>query len=130
VVTEKINLNTDNEADVSPTLVSSANNLKRLKIHHGDKIWILPVESIIYFQAHGRYVKVFTAQGEGLVRKALKNLLLQLSPDSFWQVHRSTVINIDHLDYVYNGEPEKMHLHMKILPDAIPVSRSFSHLFK
>jgi len=84
MVNEKINLITDIEADDSPPFLSPDNDLKRLKIHHGDKIWILPVEDIIYFQAHGRYVKVFTAQGEGLVRKALKNLLLQLSLDRFW----------------------------------------------
>ena len=104
--------------------------LKRLKVQIGNKIWLVPTEDIICFKASGRYVKVLTHEREALVRMPLKNLCEQLNPDTFWQVHRSTVINIEHLDHVKNVDHEQIQAHMEHLKEPVPISRSFSHLFR
>jgi len=104
--------------------------IKRLKIQIGNKIWLIPVEDIICLKASGRYVKVLTKEREALVRMPLKNLCEQLDPDIFWQVHRSTVMNIAHLDYVKNIDHEQIQAHMNNMKDPVAISRSFSHLFR
>ena len=104
--------------------------IKRLKIQIGNKIWLIPVEDIICLKASGRYVKVLTKEREALVRMPLKNLCEQLDPDIFWQVHRSTVMNVAHLDYVKNIDHEQIQAHMNNMKDPLAISRSFSHLFR
>jgi len=109
---------------------SGSQYLKRLKMQIGNKIWLIPVEKIICLKAFGRYVKVLTKEREALVRIPLKNLCEQLDPDIFWQVHRSTVMNISHLDYVKNIDHEQIQAHMMHMTDPVAISRSFSHLFR
>ncbi|NQZ22178.1 MAG: response regulator transcription factor [Colwellia sp.] len=104
--------------------------IKRLKIQIGNKIWLIPVEDIICLKASGRYVKVLTKEREALVRMPLKNLCEQLDPDIFWQVHRSTVMNVAHLDYVKNIDHEQIQAYMNNMKDPVAISRSFSHLFR
>jgi DNA-binding LytR/AlgR family response regulator len=104
--------------------------LKWLKIQIGSKFWLLDIKEIICFKACGRYVKVLTKDREALVRMPLKSLSLQLDPEVFWQVHRSTILSIKHLDFVQTSDAEQMHAHMKQLEEPLPVSRSFAHLFR
>jgi len=104
--------------------------LKRLKIQIGNKFWLIPVEDIICFKASGRYVKVLTKEREALVRMPLKSLCEQLDPEVFWQVHRSTVLNIKSLDYVQTTDCEQMNAFMKCLNEPLAISRSFAHLFR
>jgi len=104
--------------------------LKRLKIQIGNKMWLISVDDIICLKAFGRYVKVLTNEREALVRMPLKNLYEQLNPDSFWQIHRSAVINIGKLDHVNSADSEQMQVHMQGMTDPIIISRSFSHLFR
>jgi len=104
--------------------------LKRLKIQIGNKLWLLPVEQVICFKACGRYVKVHTSEREALVRMPLRNLCEQLDPELFWQVHRSTVINIEQLDYINTTDNEQMQAHLKQFAQPVAISRSFSHLFR
>lgn len=120
--------------DLKQLLESAGKNekkyLKRLKVQIGNKIWLIDVADIICFTANGRYVKVLTTEREALVRMPLKNLTEQLNPDIFWQIHRSNIINIDHLDYVKNVDHEQVQAHMKNMKEPIAVSRSYSHLFR
>jgi hypothetical protein len=46
----------------------------------------------IYFEAADKYVRVVTAEREHLIRMSLRELLPQLDPQRFWQVHRGTVV--------------------------------------
>jgi len=56
------------------------------------------VEEVLYFEAADKYVVVTTHAGELLIRTSLKELCLQLDPARFWQVHRSTVVNVDQVE--------------------------------
>lgn len=120
--------------DISQTLLrlqkEEQKYLKRIKVQIGNRIWLVPVEEVLYLQASGRYVQVVTSTLEALVRMPLKALMDQLDPEYFWQIHRSIAINIHHLDHVSTCEPEQLQVHMKGRPDALPVSRSSQYLFR
>ena len=47
---------------------------------------------VLFFEAADKYVRVVTADVEHLIRTSLKELLPQLDPQRFWQVHRGTVV--------------------------------------
>lgn len=104
--------------------------LKRLKVQIGHRIWLIAVEDILYLQASGRYVKVVTKAREALLRSPLKSLLTQLDPEHFWQIHRSIVINLQHLDHVNVSEPEQFQVYLQGVNQPLPVSRSAQHLFR
>ena len=53
---------------------------------------MVPIDEVLYFEAADKYVRVLTAGHEYLIRTPLKELLPQLDPQVFWQIHRGTVV--------------------------------------
>ena len=60
----------------------------------------------------------------------LKDLLPQLDPEQFQQVHRSVVVNLRSISQVRRGERETADIVLKGRPEVLPVSRSYMHLFR
>ena len=72
----------------------------------------------------------FGVTGEALVRLALKDLVAQLDPTQFAQVHRSVVVNLRAISHVTRGDNETADIHLKGREEVLPVSRSYLHLFR
>jgi DNA-binding LytR/AlgR family response regulator len=51
-------------------------------------------EHLLYFQAAEKYTEVATASERHVIRTSLKDLLQQLDPVQFAQIHRATIVNI------------------------------------
>ena len=54
---------------------------------------LIPVEDVVYFQSDEKYTRVALEDSEVLIRKPIKELLEELDPTQFWQIHRSTLVN-------------------------------------
>ena len=67
---------------------------------------------------------------ETLVRAPLKELLPQLDPTQFAQVHRSAVVNLSAVSHVTPGENDRAEIHLKGRTETLPVSRAYVHLFR
>ncbi|MDR1968999.1 MAG: LytTR family DNA-binding domain-containing protein [Burkholderiaceae bacterium] len=93
-------------------------------------IRMVPVEDVLYLQAADKYVRVITASGEHLLRTPLKDLLPQLDPGQFWQIHRATLVRASAIDTVQRDEAGKLHLTLRGNPDRLAVSRLYAPLFK
>ena len=76
------------------------------------------------------YTRVVLAQSEALIRTPLKDLVAELDPDRFWQIHRSTIVNVSQLAGVLREDAERQFALFKSRPDKLPISRQFTHLFK
>jgi DNA-binding LytR/AlgR family response regulator len=96
----------------------------------GSTIRLVPIEEVLYFEAADKYVRVVCAEGELLIRTPLKELLPQLDPQLFWQVHRGTVVRATAVDSVHRDEAGKLHLALRGRKEKLPVSRLYAHLFK
>jgi len=70
--------------------------LERLFLRDRDTIVPLPVKQVLRFEADGDYVIVHTAERQHLVRLRLQNLEERLG-DRFLRVHRSHLVNLDHV---------------------------------
>ncbi|TWO69514.1 response regulator transcription factor [Caenimonas sedimenti] len=104
--------------------------LKVVQASVGTSIRMVPVEEILYFEAADKYVRVLTEKNEYLIRTALKELLPQLDPQVFWQVHRGTVVRATAIDSVHRDEAGKLHLALRGRAEKLAVSRLYAHLFK
>ena len=104
--------------------------LKLIQASVGNAICMVPVEEVVYFEAADKYVRVLTAGHEYLIRTPLKELLPQLDPAVFWQIHRGTVVHAARLDTVTRDEAGKLSVALRGRTERLPVSRLYAHLFK
>ncbi len=108
----------------------STGPLKFFQCSVGSTIRMVPVTEVIYLEAADKYVRVLTAEHEYLVRTPLKELLPQLDSETFWQIHRGTVVRAEAIDAVSRDEAGKLSLSLHGRADKLAVSRLYAHLFK
>jgi DNA-binding LytR/AlgR family response regulator len=104
--------------------------LRYLRASSGSDIRIVPVEEVLYFEAADKYVVVTTRTGELLIRTSLKELCAQLDSTRFWQVHRSTVVNVDQVESASVSTLGKMSLKLRGHSGEVAVSKQYAHLFR
>ncbi|CAN5409286.1 LytTR family DNA-binding domain-containing protein [soil metagenome] len=111
---------------------SNALRMIRAQVGHGDNaaVRLIPIDEVAYFEAADKYVRVVTADGEALIRTPLKELLDQLDPARFWQIHRGTVVNIDQVAAAEPNAFGKLRLRLRRIDDRLDVSRAWAHRFK
>jgi DNA-binding LytR/AlgR family response regulator len=103
--------------------------LQWLQASLGNTLKLVNVDDVLYFRSDTKYTRVVTSEGEALVKKSLRDLVAELDPKHFWQVHRGTIVNIRAISSVTNvGEGREITLRGR--PERLEVSRTFAHLFK
>jgi DNA-binding LytR/AlgR family response regulator len=96
----------------------------------GADVKLITVDEICYFQSDTKYTRVVTANGESLIRKPLKELLDELDPALFWQIHRSTIVNVNAIASVSRDFAGHMLVKLKNRKETLPVSQPFTQLFR
>jgi DNA-binding LytR/AlgR family response regulator len=96
----------------------------------GNQVRLIAVEEVCYFQASDKYTSVFTAEGEALIRTSLKELAEQLDPERFWQIHRSTIVNLGAVASTTRDLAGRTLVRLKARPETLAVSRAFAHRFR
>ena len=107
-----------------------AGHLRYVRAAQGELMHQIPVDEVLYFLADDKYTVVQTAEAEHLIRTPIMELAAQLDPEQFWQVHRSTVINLRHLAGTRRDELSRLYVRIKGHGRELPVSRAYVHLFK
>lgn len=96
----------------------------------GNSVRMVPVEDVCYFQAADKYTSVITHDAELLIRTPLKELMAQLPPETFRQIHRSTIVNLSEVAAAIRDESGRISLRLKNRKELLPVSRVFADLFR
>jgi len=96
----------------------------------GNVVHMVPVADVLYFEAADKYLRVITADREHLIRLSLRELLPQLDPQQFWQVHRSLVVRAQAITTAVREESGKVILQLRGRPEKLTASRLYAHLFK
>ncbi|MEZ9761921.1 LytR/AlgR family response regulator transcription factor [Vibrio splendidus] len=110
-----------------------AQYLTWLKASVGEDIHLIAVDDVAYFKAEDKYVSIFK-KGQGgsleefILRVSLKELIAQLNPDEFWQIHRSVVVKVSAIDKVKKGLSGQMSAYVS--GEKLPISRASQALFK
>jgi DNA-binding LytR/AlgR family response regulator len=105
-------------------------HLRYLRAGQGERTHHLDVAEVLFFQSDDKYTVVATARGEFLIRTPIAELLAQLDPAQFWQVHRATIVNLAWLDGTRRDDNSRLFLRIRGHAGELPVSRAFVHLFK
>jgi DNA-binding LytR/AlgR family response regulator len=104
--------------------------LQWINASRGSAVQLITVEEIVYFKSDQKYTLVVTPDGEALIKKTIKELTDELDPTMFWQVHRSTVVNVHAIHSVTRDGRGSLTLRLKQRPETLPVSEAYSHLFR
>ena len=104
--------------------------LQWIKASVGSTVRLIPVEDVQYFHADDKYTRVMTTDGESLIRKPIKELVAELDPLRFWQIHRATIVNTHAIAGVVRGQKDSADLKLKGRPETLTVSRAYLHLFR
>jgi DNA-binding LytR/AlgR family response regulator len=111
-------------------LPEAVERLRWVRASVGNDVRMVAVDEVCYFQATDKYTVVFTRDAEHLIRTSIKELLEQLDPARFWQVHRGTVVNVRQIVAARHDALGRISLKLRDRPESIAVSRGHGHLFR
>jgi DNA-binding LytR/AlgR family response regulator len=117
-------------AQLRSAVAPAGARLKWIKAAVGRQVKLIAVADVLYFQSDTKYTRVVLAGSEALIRMPLKDLLAELDPERFWQVHRGTIVNVDAVSGVVREDAEKQFVMLKGRNERLPISRQFFHLFR
>ena len=96
----------------------------------GKETRLIMVDDVAYFKAEDKYTVVATASGDALIRKPIRDLLDQLDPQLFKQIHRSTIVNLKAIAGVARDEAGRGTIRLRNRPETLAVSLTFMPLFR
>jgi len=96
----------------------------------GQAIQMIPVADVLFFVSDEKYTRVQTAQVEALIRKPIKELVDEVDPRVFWQIHRSTLVNVKAIAGVSRDFRGRQIVSVRGHNEKLEVSRSYTGLFK
>ena len=96
----------------------------------GQGIQMIAVAEVLFFISDEKYTRVQTAGTEALIRKQIKELIDELDPALFWQIHRSTLVNVKAVAGISRDFRGRQIVSVKGHAERLEVSRSYSQLFK
>lgn len=104
--------------------------LRWISVSQGQNLRLITVDEVLYFQSDNKYTRVATAQSQSLIRKPLRELVDELDPAVFWQIHRGTMVNVNAIASVHRDSRGYLEVRLKDSRDVLPVSAAFAHRFR
>lgn len=96
----------------------------------GEDLRLITVDEICYFRADNKYTVVVTPHQESVIRRPIRELVQELDPAQFWQIHRGTVINVNAIAGVNRAIGGQLQVKLKERKENLAVSDPYLHLFK
>jgi DNA-binding LytR/AlgR family response regulator len=96
----------------------------------GSTTKLIDVKDVLFFRSDEKYTRVQTREQEALIRTPIRELLPRLDGQQFWQIHRSTIVNLSAIAAVTRDDTGRQRVHISGHPEVLEVSRSFAHLFR
>jgi DNA-binding LytR/AlgR family response regulator len=97
---------------------------------HGDEIRLITVDEICYFRADDKYTVVVTPERESLIRRPISEIAKAVDPKVFWQIHRSTLVNINAVAGISRELRGELRVKLKRRKESLVVSQRYAHLFR
>jgi DNA-binding LytR/AlgR family response regulator len=105
-------------------------HLRWINASRGEDVQLITIEEVRYFQSDMKYTRVVAARREGLISKTIKELVEELDPSMFWQMHRATIVNLNAVESVGRDLGGHVVLRLKDRPEVLKVSQPYEHLFR
>ncbi|TMH66966.1 MAG: response regulator transcription factor [Betaproteobacteria bacterium] len=115
---------------LAETLNAGRGHLRWITAWLGNDVRLITIEEVAYFRADNKYTVVVTPDAETLIRKSIKELADELDPNSFWQIHRSTLVNVGAIAGVHRDFKGRLRVRLKDRKETLAVSEPYTHKFK
>ncbi len=106
-------------------------SLFKLVAHNNNKRELINLEDILYCKGEGSYCAIVTTKDKYIQSKTLKEIQSRLPEDRFLRVHKSYIVNLNH---VKNYSKERREMELKesccLNRDTIPVSKSYKDILE
>lgn len=89
-----------------------ADSLERLFVRTPGEILPVHVDEIVRLEARGDYVQVHQPGNSHLVSLSMSEFERRLDADRFLRVHRSHIVNADHIERIEQEDERRLRLHM------------------
>lgn len=104
--------------------------LQWIKASVGPTVRLIPVEEVHYLRSDEKYTLVAWQGGDALIRRSIRELVEELDPDCFVQIHRSVIVNLRQVQQVVRSGADSAEVLLKGRPERLPVSRSYLSVFR
>jgi len=71
--------------------------LRRLSMRDRDRTVVIKIDDVVWFEAEDYYVRIHSTRGRHLIRASLTSLEARLDPRVFVRVHRTAIVNLEHV---------------------------------
>ena len=96
----------------------------------GREVRLITIAEVCYFRSDNKYTAVVTPDGEAVIRMTLRELIDQLDPAVFWQVHRSTVVNANAIAGLVRDGHGRLNVKLKQRSETLLVSETHASRFR
>lgn len=101
-----------------------------IKASVGSTVRLIKVDEVFAFKAVPGYTEVLTAQTQALIRTPLRDLLPQLDPRRFVQLHRNAIVNLDAIECAQRLADGRYAVQLKGGRGTVETSRSRAAFFR
>ena len=117
-------------AQISAQLKPEVEPLRWIKASVGNHLRLIPIDDVLFFQSDEKYTLVATQEFDALIRTPIKELIEGVDTDQFWQIHRSTLVNVKAIAGVSRDERGRQLVSVRGHKEKLEVSRSYAGLFR
>jgi DNA-binding LytR/AlgR family response regulator len=111
-------------------VIPSPSYLQWVKAGSGDRVRLISVDDVCYFQSEDKYTKVVTSSGEELIRTSIKQLAESLNPEQFWRIHRATIVKVSNIKHATRSYSGRYRIELNSHDTILTSSRTYAYRFK
>jgi len=127
---EKLSAKLDRAEGAATPSGGGSRFLQWIQASMGQQIRMIPVADVLFFTSDEKYTRVQTESYEALIRKPIKELVDELDPEQFWQIHRATIVNVKAIVGISRDFRGRQLVQVKGHASKLEVSRNYTHLFR
>jgi two-component system, LytTR family, response regulator len=83
--------------DLLSDVRGGASHLERLAVQSGSRSVLVPVDTIDWIEAEGKYVRLHVGERSYLLRDSMRRLESALDPARFLRIRRSIIVNVERI---------------------------------
>lgn len=95
-----------------------------------NKTRLIASHEVLYIRASEKYTELVTRQECHIIRTPLKELITQLDPNQFRQVHRSYIVQLAQVACIEKDLLGRLHIQLHDAHEDLPLSRTFAGAFR
>jgi two-component system, LytTR family, response regulator len=108
-----VSASTTEISKIVKTIDENPEYIERVAVKSGNKVHVVAVQDIQYFEAEGDYVRIVTSDSRFLKEKTMKYFETHLEPDAFVRIHRSYIVNVNFIGRIEYYDKESYIVFLK-----------------